>query len=211
MINKMKTTTNNWQQRMLLIGLMLICIFAASSSSFQPASSSPLLHLARSCNKKSSSSALAYAETSSAAGPMSQVDPNARSGGCPFLVKSHDVHVTYAVPALCDNNNNNNDSNQQKQKEQRPIVLFDGACTLCNSFVQFLLKYDRYGNLRFAALQSKVGELLLRRMSQEVRNEVLHQAVAGGEGKGSNEKVGEKYKSIVCVHQMKLTFNHLQS
>jgi hypothetical protein len=115
----MRTTSYHrlhWQQRMLLIGLMLICIFAASSSSFQPTtSSSPQLHLTRSCNKKSSSSALAYAGTSSAAGPMSQVDPNARSGGCPFLVKSHDAHVTYA-PALCDNNNNN-DSNQQQQKK----------------------------------------------------------------------------------------------
>jgi predicted DCC family thiol-disulfide oxidoreductase YuxK len=105
-------------------------------------------------------------------------------------VKSHDAHVTFAVPALFDNNNSN-------QQEQRPIVLFDGACTLCNSFVQFLLKYDRYGNLRFAALQSKVGELLLRRMSQEVRDEVLHQAAAGGEGKGSEGEDGEKYKSIV--------------
>jgi hypothetical protein len=110
----MRTTSYHrlhWQQRMLLIGLMLICIFAASSSSFQPASSSPLLHLTRSCNKKSSSSALAYAGTSSAAGPMSQVDPNARSGGCPFLVKSHDAHVTYAVPALFDNTGINTSSN----------------------------------------------------------------------------------------------------
>jgi predicted DCC family thiol-disulfide oxidoreductase YuxK len=142
------------------------------------------------------SSALAYAGTSSAAGPMSQVDPNARSGGCPFLVKSHDAHVTYAVPALFDNN----DSNSQQKQEQRPIVLFDGACTLCNNFVQFLLKYDRYGNLRFAALQSKVGELLLRRMSQEVRDEVLHQTGEGAGSEGSNEGEeggGEKYKSIV--------------
>jgi predicted DCC family thiol-disulfide oxidoreductase YuxK len=120
---------------------------------------------------------------------MSQVDPNARSGGCPFLVKSHDAHVTYAVPALFD------DSTPQ---EQRPIVLFDGSCTLCNNFVQFLLKYDRSGNLRFAALQSKVGELLLRRMSQEVRDEVLHQTTsAGGEGSDDEEEGGEKYKSIV--------------
>ena len=128
---------------------------------------------------------------------MSQVDPNARSGGCPFLVKSHDAHVTYAVPALFDNNNNQ--QQQSTQQEQRPIVLFDGACTLCNNFVQFLLKYDRYGNLRFAALQSKVGELLLRRMSREVRDEVLHQATtAGGEvGNEGEEGGGEKYKSIV--------------
>ena len=178
---------------MLLVRLMLICIFAVSSSSFQPASSS----FQPAARSSSSSSALAYAgTTSSAAGPMSQVDPNARSGGCPFLVKSHDAQVTYAVPALFDNNNN------QQQEQQRPIVLFDGSCTLCNNFVQFLLKYDHYGNLRFAALQSKVGELLLRRMSQEVRDEVLHQATtaAEGEGEGSNEGKeggGEKYKSIV--------------
>ncbi len=117
---------------------------------------------------------------------MSQVDPNARSGGCPFLVTSLDAQRTYAVPALFH------------PTEQRPLVLFDGSCTLCNSFVQFLLKYDTAGNLRFAALQSKVGELLLRRMSEEVRKEVLQEDIVDDDTKEQDgESSGEKYKSLV--------------
>ena len=116
---------------------------------------------------------------------MSQVDPNARSGGCPFLVTSLDSQQTYAVPALFH------------PTEQRPIVLFDGSCTLCNNFVQFLLKYDNDGNLRFAALQSKVGELLLRRMSEEVRQEVLQEDVDDNTKEQDGASSGEKYKSLV--------------
>ena len=116
---------------------------------------------------------------------MSQVDPNARRGGCPFLVTPLDAQRTYAVPALF-----------HTKEEQRPIVLFDGSCTLCNNFVQFLLKYDTDGNLRFAALQSKVGELLLRRMSEEVRKEVL-QEDDDDSSMDDGSVDGEKYKSIV--------------
>ena len=42
-----------------------------------------------------------------------------------------------------------------------PIVLFDGVCNLCNGSVQFLLKRDREGRFRFAALQSDTGRSLL--------------------------------------------------
>lgn len=116
---------------------------------------------------------------------MSQVDPNARRGGCPFLVTPLDAQRTYAVPALF------------QQEQERPIVLFDGSCTLCNNFVQFLLKYDTAGNLRFAALQSKVGELLVRRMSEEVRKEVLQQEDNDDDNGSVTEEKREKYKSIV--------------
>ena len=43
------------------------------------------------------------------------------------------------------------------------IVLFDGVCNLCVSSVQFVLRRDRRAYYRFAALQSEVGEQLLRR------------------------------------------------
>jgi len=35
-----------------------------------------------------------------------------------------------------------------------PVIYFDGVCNLCNGFVQFVLKRDRKGLFRFAALQS---------------------------------------------------------
>jgi predicted DCC family thiol-disulfide oxidoreductase YuxK len=144
---------------------------------------------------------------------MSQVDPNARSGGCPFLVKSHDGDKPYyAIPALFStqqqpqDEQKHDEQQQQQQKEQRPIVLFDKSCHRSQKLVQFLLKYDSQQNLRFAPIQSQVGELLLRRMSDEVRNEVLQQSPddddeqqeesssSKGNGDGGNNKY---YKSLV--------------
>lgn len=46
---------------------------------------------------------------------------------------------------------------------QGPIVLFDGVCRFCNASVNFLLDHDRSGRLRFAALQSPLGQCLLTR------------------------------------------------
>ena len=44
-----------------------------------------------------------------------------------------------------------------------PIILYDGVCGLCNRLVQFLLKHDKAGRLRFAALQSDFAEKVLGR------------------------------------------------
>jgi len=44
----------------------------------------------------------------------------------------------------------------------RPIILFDGVCNLCNGAVQFVLKRDRTKQFRFASLQSNAGQALLR-------------------------------------------------
>lgn len=41
------------------------------------------------------------------------------------------------------------------------IVLFDGVCNFCNASVNFLLRRDRDGVFRFAALQSEAGRKLL--------------------------------------------------
>ena len=44
-----------------------------------------------------------------------------------------------------------------------PIVFYDGVCGLCNRLVQFLLKHDRKGRLRFASLQSDFAAKVLGR------------------------------------------------
>jgi predicted DCC family thiol-disulfide oxidoreductase YuxK len=44
-----------------------------------------------------------------------------------------------------------------------PILLYDGVCGLCNRLVQFVLRRDRRGVLRFAALQSKIAAQILTR------------------------------------------------
>jgi len=44
-----------------------------------------------------------------------------------------------------------------------PIILYDGVCGLCNRLVQFLLKHDKQGRLRFASLQSDFATKVLQR------------------------------------------------
>ena len=44
-----------------------------------------------------------------------------------------------------------------------PIILYDGVCGLCNRLVQFLLKHDKQGRLRFASLQSDFAAKVLQR------------------------------------------------
>lgn len=41
------------------------------------------------------------------------------------------------------------------------VIVFDGVCVLCNGWVRFLLRHDRAGRYRFAAMQSEAGRALL--------------------------------------------------
>jgi len=42
-----------------------------------------------------------------------------------------------------------------------PILLYDGVCGLCNRFVRFVMRHDRDGIFRFAALQSAAAARIL--------------------------------------------------
>jgi len=44
-----------------------------------------------------------------------------------------------------------------------PIIFYDGVCGLCNRLVQFLIKRDKRGTLRFASLQSDFAAKVLGR------------------------------------------------
>lgn len=94
-----------------------------------------------------------------------------------------DGTTTFAAPALFT------------AADSRPVVLFDGKCNLCSWGVQLMLDYDSCttdsrGNLRLAALQSRVGALLLARLDERTRGQVLRSASDGGGG-------GDQFKSIV--------------
>ncbi|MDN3647186.1 thiol-disulfide oxidoreductase DCC family protein [Pontixanthobacter aestiaquae] len=43
-----------------------------------------------------------------------------------------------------------------------PIIVFDGMCVLCSANAQFVLKFDRKGVFRLAAMQSEIGADLMR-------------------------------------------------
>ncbi|MFN0083714.1 MAG: thiol-disulfide oxidoreductase DCC family protein [Ferruginibacter sp.] len=44
----------------------------------------------------------------------------------------------------------------------KPIILFDGVCNLCNNSVQFVIKHDKQEKFNFAALQSETGQAFLK-------------------------------------------------
>ena len=43
-----------------------------------------------------------------------------------------------------------------------PVLLYDGECGLCNCIVRLLLRTDKSGRLRFAALQGGAAQAYLR-------------------------------------------------
>jgi predicted DCC family thiol-disulfide oxidoreductase YuxK len=43
------------------------------------------------------------------------------------------------------------------------VLLFDGVCNLCSQAVQFVIQHDAKGEVKFAALQSEQGQMLLRK------------------------------------------------
>ncbi|MCS6967391.1 MAG: DCC1-like thiol-disulfide oxidoreductase family protein [Cytophagales bacterium] len=47
--------------------------------------------------------------------------------------------------------------------EKESVVLFDGVCNLCNTVVNVLIRMDTDKRLKFASLQSQVGQQILRR------------------------------------------------
>lgn len=43
------------------------------------------------------------------------------------------------------------------------IVVFDGVCNMCTASVQFVLRHNRAGDIRFASVQSNTGREMLTR------------------------------------------------
>lgn len=46
---------------------------------------------------------------------------------------------------------------------EKPVILFDGVCNLCNSSVNFVIDRDPQGTIYFAPLQSEYARKLLEK------------------------------------------------
>ena len=44
----------------------------------------------------------------------------------------------------------------------KKVILFDGVCNLCDSAVQFVIKHDKKDVFRFVALQSELGQKIIK-------------------------------------------------
>ena len=47
----------------------------------------------------------------------------------------------------------------------KPILLFDGVCNLCNGAVQTVIRWDKSSHFRLASLQSATGQTLLKKFN----------------------------------------------
>jgi predicted DCC family thiol-disulfide oxidoreductase YuxK len=54
-------------------------------------------------------------------------------------------------------------STQHEERSTTPVLLYDGSCGMCSESVQIVLKHDRRGTLRFAALQGEFGVRIIAR------------------------------------------------
>jgi predicted DCC family thiol-disulfide oxidoreductase YuxK len=52
----------------------------------------------------------------------------------------------------------------------KKIILFDGVCNLCNSSVQFVIQHDKKDVFRFVALQSDLGQEILKHIGVNPKN-----------------------------------------
>jgi predicted DCC family thiol-disulfide oxidoreductase YuxK len=53
--------------------------------------------------------------------------------------------------------------NQTLRPTNSPVLLYDGVCGVCNSAVRTILRFDRRGTLRFAALDSEFARSVIER------------------------------------------------
>lgn len=46
--------------------------------------------------------------------------------------------------------------------DDKPLIVFDGACVLCSGFVRFVLRHDTAGQFHFLAAQSDLATAIYR-------------------------------------------------
>lgn len=49
-----------------------------------------------------------------------------------------------------------------KNLNNKPIILFDGDCSFCNKWVDFILKKEKAPNLYFGTLKSEIGQEVIK-------------------------------------------------
>ncbi|WP_299391258.1 thiol-disulfide oxidoreductase DCC family protein [uncultured Gelidibacter sp.] len=54
-------------------------------------------------------------------------------------------------------------------EKNKQLILFDGVCNLCNTSVQYVIKHDQNDVFRYTALQSEVGQELLKQFKIDTK------------------------------------------
>lgn len=72
---------------------------------------------------------------------------------------------------------------------EAPVIVFDGVCLLCSRWVGFVLRHDRQGRIRFAAMQSASGRALLAQHGLDADDPLSFLYVAGGRGYSDSDAI----------------------
>lgn len=62
--------------------------------------------------------------------------------------------------------------------KDKKVILFDGVCNLCDSAVQMIIKHDKKDIFRFVALQSDLGQKIIKHLgidTQKTDSIILYQ------------------------------------
>jgi predicted DCC family thiol-disulfide oxidoreductase YuxK len=70
-----------------------------------------------------------------------------------------------------------------------PVLVFDGVCLLCSASVAFVLRHDRRGRIRFAAMQSSAGRKLLEAHGLDADDPLSFLFVAEGKGHTQSDAI----------------------
>ena len=49
--------------------------------------------------------------------------------------------------------------------KHKQLILFDGVCNLCDASVQYIIKHDKKDMFRYTALQSEVGQEIIKKFN----------------------------------------------
>jgi predicted DCC family thiol-disulfide oxidoreductase YuxK len=71
--------------------------------------------------------------------------------------------------------------------DDKPLILFDGVCVLCNGFARFVAKRDGAAQFRFAQAQSELGGALFRHYGLDDIAFETNLLIAGGRAYGRLE------------------------
>jgi predicted DCC family thiol-disulfide oxidoreductase YuxK len=69
------------------------------------------------------------------------------------------------------------------------IIVFDGVCALCSGWVRFLLRHDRAGRYRFAAMQTAAGRRLLTQNGLDVDDPVSFLLLEGDTARTDSDAI----------------------
>ena len=78
-----------------------------------------------------------------------------------------------------------------KLSNEKFLVLFDGVCNLCNASVQYIIKHDKKDKFRFTALQSEIGQQIIK--TNQIDTFKMDSIIL------YSEKIGISYKSTAAL------------